>query len=385
MERRPNPLDAISAAHDALASFGRSMARQRHHVASEQGDNTSSWRSMKSGGSIDQEWVTKLVTKNRALKAALTGIVTRETNTKVDLDTLVAAFYGATNTPGILGEDVCSHGRDETSRAKKILVVASDLEVSRKLVEKAEKAMVPLIKSNAVDRVRSALGMENVSVPARPSAWWDARHDLCLLQGVLEHGPLASEKVRETILEDSALKWPDLPRAPPPAWLNKAAEAPAPSSDKKKAVKKPEKKLPHLPTRQKLQQRHEALVRTASGTSDEAPKKRKSGPRKKKEKGPVVVAPAPKRQKASASKPTGRPTVIDVDAPIPKKKSMLDFAKPKKKQTSLSSFFGAKRESKEAAPAAFPGWGRPVAEADLAADTASDAALARALTEEGSA
>lgn len=384
MERRPNPLDAISAAHDALASFGRSMARQRHHVASEQGDDTSSWRSMKSGGSIDQEWVTKLVTKNRALRAALTGIVTRETNTKVDLDTLVAAFYGATNTPGILGGDVCSHGRDDTSRAKKILAVASDLEVSRELVEEAAKAMVPLTKSNSVDRVRSALGMENVSVPARPSAWWDARHDLCLLQGVLEHGPLASEKVRETILEDSALKWPDLPRAPPPAWLNTAA-APAPSSDTKKAAKKPEKKLPHLPTRQKLQQRHEALVQAASGSSDDAPKKRKSGPRKKKEKGPVVAAPAPKRQKASASKPTGRPTVIDVDAPIPKKKSMLDFAKPKKKQTSLSSFFGAKKESKEAAPAAFPGWGRPVAEADPAADTASDAALARALTEEGSA
>merc|ERR1719311_1634785 len=111
-----------------------------------------------------------------------------------------------------------------------------------------------------------------------------------------------------------------MPQPPPkpPAWLAPPTEAPAPAPSqngdangkKKPAAKKPEKKLPHLPDRTKLNARHLALVRAATGASqeDEPVKKRK----------------APKRQKASASKPTGKPVeVIDVDAPsIPKKKTM---------------------------------------------------------------
>jgi superfamily II DNA/RNA helicase len=101
LERRPEPKDAISAAHDALASYGRAMARERHHIASERGDDTSSWRRMKSGGHIDQDWVSKLITRNRALKSSLTAIVKREApDRSIDLETLIAAFYGATNTPG---------------------------------------------------------------------------------------------------------------------------------------------------------------------------------------------------------------------------------------------------------------------------------------------
>ena len=101
LERRPEPKDAISAAHDALASYGRAMARERHHVAQERGDDTSSWRRMKSGGHIDQDWVSKLITRNRALKSSLTAIIQREApDRSIDLETLIAAFYGATNTPG---------------------------------------------------------------------------------------------------------------------------------------------------------------------------------------------------------------------------------------------------------------------------------------------
>ena len=101
LERRPEPKDAISAAHDALASYGRAMARERHHIAQERGDDTSSWRRMKSGGVIDQDWVSKLITRNRALKSSLTAIIKREApDRSIDLETLIAAFYGATNTPG---------------------------------------------------------------------------------------------------------------------------------------------------------------------------------------------------------------------------------------------------------------------------------------------
>ena len=103
LERRPEPKDAISAAHDALASYGRAMARERHHVAQERGDDPSSWRRMKSGGHIDQDWVSKLITRNRALKSSLTAIIQREApDRSIDLETLIAAFYGATNTPGAL-------------------------------------------------------------------------------------------------------------------------------------------------------------------------------------------------------------------------------------------------------------------------------------------
>ena len=103
LERRPEPKDAISAAHDALASYGRAMARERHHVAQERGDDTSSWRRMKSGGHIDQDWVSKLITRNRALKSSLTAIIQREApDRSIDLETLIAAFYGATNTPGAI-------------------------------------------------------------------------------------------------------------------------------------------------------------------------------------------------------------------------------------------------------------------------------------------
>ena len=56
---------------------------------------------MKSGGHIDQDWVSKLITRNRALKSSLTAIVKREApDRSIDLETLIAAFYGATNTPG---------------------------------------------------------------------------------------------------------------------------------------------------------------------------------------------------------------------------------------------------------------------------------------------
>ena len=103
LERRPEPKDAISAAHDALASYGRAMARERHHIAQERGDDTSSWRRMKSGGHIDQDWVSKLITRNRALKSSLTAIIQREApDRSIDLETLIAAFYGATNTPGMI-------------------------------------------------------------------------------------------------------------------------------------------------------------------------------------------------------------------------------------------------------------------------------------------
>ena len=86
------------AAHDALASYGRAMARERHHIAQERGDDTSSWRRMKSGGHIDQDWVSKLITRNRALKSSLTAIVKREApDRSIDLETLIAAW--ATNTP----------------------------------------------------------------------------------------------------------------------------------------------------------------------------------------------------------------------------------------------------------------------------------------------
>merc|ERR1712100_438180 len=74
--------------------------------------------------------------------------------------------------------------------------------------------------------------------------------------------------------------------------------------------------------------------------------------RPKKEKGPPDQAP--KRQKASASKPTGKPVeVIDVDAPsIPKKKT----SKPTK-QATMTSFFGSKKP-KEENGSKFPGWGK---------------------------
>ena len=109
LERRPEPKDAISAAHDALASYGRAMARERHHVAQERGDDTSSWRRMKSGGHIDQDWVSKLITRNRALKSSLTAIIQREApDRSIDLETLIAAFYGATNTPGTVAASLNS-------------------------------------------------------------------------------------------------------------------------------------------------------------------------------------------------------------------------------------------------------------------------------------
>ena len=58
---------------------------------------------MKSGGHIDQDWVSKLITRNRALKSSLTAIIQREApDRSIDLETLIAAFYGATNTPGAI-------------------------------------------------------------------------------------------------------------------------------------------------------------------------------------------------------------------------------------------------------------------------------------------
>jgi hypothetical protein len=118
LERRPEPKDAISAAHDALASYGRAMARERHHVAQERGDDTSSWRRMKSGGHIDQDWVSKLITRNRALKSSLTAIIQREApDRSIDLETLIAAFYGATNTPGV--NAVSSNVASMASRARR--------------------------------------------------------------------------------------------------------------------------------------------------------------------------------------------------------------------------------------------------------------------------
>ena len=261
-----------------------------------------------------------------------------------------------------------------------------------------DKALKTLGENPSTDQIRAALGMENMAVSSRPAPWWDSRHDLCLLKGVLEHGPLASEKVREAILEDEALDWPsDMPQAPPkpPAWLAQQAEAPAPApapngdaSKKKPAAKKPEKKLPHLPDRTKLHARHVALVRAATGASVEEPAKKRKAPRPKKEKGPPDQAP--KRQKASASKPTGKPVeVIDVDQPIPKKKATADSSKPKK-QATMTSFFGSKKKTEENK---FPGWGKAPEEEtldDLRAkararqenNTASDEAIARSLGEE---
>ena len=296
----------------------------------------------------------------------------------------VTARYDA----GYLGANVCAQNddRDGSNRCKKILEAANDLEVSRVLLDKARKA---LGDNPSTDQIRSALGMENMAVSSRPAPWWDSRHDLCLLKGVLEHGPLASEKVREAILEDEALDWPsDMPQAPPkpPAWLAQQAEAPAPApapngdGKKKPAAKKPEKKLPHLPDRTKLHARHVALVRAATGASVEEPAKKRKAPRPKKEKGPPDQAP--KRQKASASKPTGKPVeVIDVDQPIPKKKATAP-----KKQATMTSFFGKKKEEK------FPGWTKPAEEEtldDLRAkararqeNTANDEAIARSLEAE---
>jgi len=296
---------------------------------------------------------------------------------------------------GYLGANVCAQNddRDGSNRCKKILEAANDLEVSRVLLDKARKA---LGENPSTDQIRSALGMENIAVSSRPAPWWDSRHDLCLLKGVLEHGPLASEKVREAILEDEALDWPsDMPQAPPkpPAWLAQQAEAPAPapapngdaSSKKKPAAKKPEKKLPHLPDRTKLHARHLALVRAATGASAEEPAKKRKAPRPKKEKGPPDQAP--KRQKASASKPTGKPVeVINVDQPIPKKKTTAP-----KKQATMTSFFGSKKKTEENK---FPGWGQKPAEEETLDDlrakararqesTASDEAIARSLGEEG--
>ncbi len=166
----------------------------------------------------------------------------------------VTALYNA----GYLGANVCAQNddRDGSNRCKKILEAANDLEVSRVLLDKALKALGDA-SNPSTDKIRSALGMENVAVSSRPAPWWDARHDLCLLKGVLEHGPLASEKVREAILEDESLRGPSyMPQAPPkpPAWLSPSTEAPAPApangdvnGKKKPAAKKPEKKLPHLP------------------------------------------------------------------------------------------------------------------------------------------
>ena len=301
------------------------------------------------------------------------------------------------NNAGYLGANVCAQNddRDGSNRCKKILEAANDLEVSRILLDKARKA---LGDKPSADQIRSALGMENMAVSSRPAPWWDSRHDLCLLKGVLEHGPLASEKVREAILEDESLRWPaDMPQAPPkpPAWLAQQAEAPAPapaangdaSSKKKPVAKKPEKKLPHLPDRTKLHARHVALVRAATGASpSEEPAKKRKAPRPKKEKGPPSE-PQPKRQKASASKPTGKPVeVIDVDQPIPKKKTTAP-----KKQATMTSFFGKK--PKEENGSKFPGWGQKPAEEETLDDlrakararqenTANDEAIARSLEEE---
>ena len=101
--------------------------------------------------------------------------------------------------------------------------------------------------------------------------------------------------------------------------------------------------------------------------------------------------PQPKRQKASASKPTGKPVeVIDVDAPsIPKKKTMP------KKQATMTSFFGSKKP-KEENGSKFPGWGKakPPEDDDPTLDdlrakaraaqenTANDEAIARSLEED---
>ena len=101
--------------------------------------------------------------------------------------------------------------------------------------------------------------------------------------------------------------------------------------------------------------------------------------------------PRPKRQKASASKPTGKPVeVIDVDAPsIPKKKT----SKPTK-QATMTSFFG-KKPKEDANGSTFPGWGKkPEEEDDPTLDdlrakaraaqenTANDEAIARSLEED---
>ena len=101
---------------------------------------------------------------------------------------------------------------------------------------------------------------------------------------------------------------------------------------------------------------------------------------------------APKRQKASASKPTGKPVeVIDVDAPsIPKKKT----SKPTK-QATMTSFFGSKKPKEDENGSTFPGWGKkPEEEDDPTLDdlrakaraaqenTANDEAIARSLEEE---
>ena len=132
-----------------------------------------------------------------------------------------------------------------------------------------------------------------------------------------------------------------------------------------------------------------ALVRAATGAShEEAPAKKRKAPRPKKEKGPVD--PAPKRQKASASKPTGKPVeVIDVDAPsIPKKKKH----DAPKKQATMTSFFGKK--PKEENGSKFPGWGQKAPEEETLDDlrakararqennTANDEAIARSLEAE---
>ena len=129
-----------------------------------------------------------------------------------------------------------------------------------------------------------------------------------------------------------------------------------------------------------------ALVRAATGASAEEPAKKRKAPRPKKEKGPPDQAP--KRQKASASKPTGKPVeVIDVDQPIPKKKTTAP-----KKQATMTSFFGSKKKTEENK---FPGWGQKPAEEETLDDlrakararqennTASDEAIARSLGEEG--
>ena len=99
--------------------------------------------------------------------------------------------------------------------------------------------------------------------------------------------------------------------------------------------------------------------------------------------------PQPKRQQASASKPTGKPVeVIDVDAPsIPKKKKH----DAPKKQATMTSFFGSKKKTEENK---FPGWGQKPPEEETLDDlrakararqennTASDEAIARSLGEE---
>ena len=199
------------------------------------------------------------------------------------------------------------------------------------------------------------------------------------------------------MLEDEALRPADMP-SPQTAGVGfpgrRGAGARAQNGDangkKKPAAKKPEKKLPPA-DRTKLNARHLALASRDGRVPGGRAREEAQGPETEEGEGPPI---RPKRQKASASKPTGKPVeVIDVDAPsIPKKKTMADFSKPKK-QATMTSFFGSKK--KEENGSRFPGWGKkPEEEDDPTLDdlrakaraaqenTANDEAIARSLEED---